>query len=118
MSFLSLERCQAEVQDAASDSGKLRSAVSDLIETFGDRYPNGYDYLDRLRGIEGRPGQGEAYAKHQLETLRSEALSANPLLTELGGVLVVKRRIKDLEKDNVFTAIDKQIGYSSGPGRD
>jgi len=118
MSFLSLERCQAEVQDAASDSSKLRDAVSDLIETFGDHYPNGYDYLDRLRRIEGRLGQGEAYAKHQLETLRSEALLANPLLTELPGVLVVKRRIKDLEKDNVFTAIDIQIGYSSGLGRD
>jgi len=118
MSFLSLERCQAEVRDAASDSSKLRGAVSDLIETFGDHYPNGYDYLDRLRRIEDRLGQGKTYAKHQLETLRSEALLANPLLTDLGGVLVVKRRIKDLKKDNVFTAVDRQIGYSAGLGRD
>lgn len=118
LSFLTLQRCQAEVHDAAYDIGKLRDAVSDLIETFGDRYPNGYDYLDRLRRIEGRPGRGKASAKHQLETLRSEALLANPLLTELGGVLIVKRRVKDLKKENVFTAIDNQIGYSSGPGRD
>jgi len=115
---MNLERCPAEVRDAASDSGKLRDAVSDLIETFGDRYPNGYEYLDRLRPIEDRVGRGEARAKHQLETLRREALLANPLLTELGGVLVVRRRIKDLEKDNVFTAVDKQIGYSAGLGRD
>jgi hypothetical protein len=118
MSFLSLERCRAEVRDAASDSSKLRDAVSDLIETFGDHYSNGYDYLDRLRRIEDRLGQGETYAKNQLETLRSEALLANPLLTKLSGILVVKRRIKDLDKDNVFTAVDMQIGYSSGPGRD
>lgn len=117
-SFLNLERCQAEVQDVDSDSGKLRDAVSDLIETFGDHYPNGYDYLDRLRHIEDRLGQDETHAKYQLETLRSEALLSNPLLTELPGVLVVKRRIKDLKKDNVFTAIDMQIGYSSGLGRD
>ena len=117
MSFLSLERCRAEGRDAASDSSKLRDAVSDLIETFGDGYPNGYDYLDRLRRIEDRLGQGQISAKHQLETLRREALLANPLLTELPGVLVVKRRVKDLEKANVFTAIDQHIGYSAGPGR-
>ncbi len=118
ISFPGLERCQAEVQDAACDSSKLRVAVLDLIETFGDRYPNGYDYLDRLGRIEGRLGRGEANAKQQLETLRSEALLANPLLTELGGVLIIKRRVKDLEKENVFTAIDEQIGYSAGLGRD
>jgi len=118
LAFLSLETSQAEVQDGASDSRKLRDAVSDLIETFGDRYPNGYDYLDRLHRIEDRLRQGEASAKLRLETLRREALLANPLLTELPGVLVVKRRIKDLKKNNVFTAIDRQIGYSAGPGRD
>ncbi|MBN2272335.1 MAG: SUMF1/EgtB/PvdO family nonheme iron enzyme, partial [Sedimentisphaerales bacterium] len=53
-----------------------------------------------------------------LEALRSEALLANPLLTELPGLLVVKRKIKELEKEDVFTAIDMRIGYSAGPGRD
>ncbi|KPK74975.1 MAG: hypothetical protein AMJ79_12710 [Phycisphaerae bacterium SM23_30] len=118
ISFLGLGKCQAEVRDVASDSSKLREAVSDIIETFGDRYPNGHDYLDRLRRIEGLLEQGKAYAKHQLETLRSEALLANPLLTELPGILAVKRKVKDLEKDNVFTDIDRQIGYSAGLGRD
>ncbi len=118
MSLASLERCQAEARGAASDSTKLRRAVTDLIETFGDRYINGYDYLERLRRIEDRLGQGETSAKHRLETLRSEALLANPLLTELPGVLVVKRRPRNFKKNNVLTAIDMQIGYSSGPGRD
>ncbi len=118
MSFLSLERCQARVQDAASDSSKLRKAVFDLIEIFGERYPNGYGYLDRLRRIEDRLGRGEVNARHQLETLRREALLANPLLTDLPGILAVERKVKDLEKDNVFTDIDRQIGYSAGLGRD
>ena len=118
MSFLSLERCQAEVQDAVSDGSKLRDAVSDLIETFGDRYPNGSDYLGRLRRIEDRLEQGQVRAKRQLETLRREALLANPLLAELPGVLVVKRKIKDLKKENIFTAVDMQIGHSAGLGRD
>ena len=118
ISLMNLERCPAEVQDAASDSSKLREAVSDLIETFGNHYPHGNDYLDRLHRIEDRLGRGEAHAKHQLKALRREALLANPLLTKLPGILAVKRKIKNMEKDNVFTTIDTQIGYSAGPGRD
>ena len=118
ISLMNLERCPAEVQDAASDSSKLREAVSDLIETFGNHYPNGNDYLDRLHRIEDRLGRGEVHAKHQLKALRREALLANPLLTKLPGILAVKRKIKNMEKDNVFTTIDMQIGYSTGPGRD
>jgi len=118
MSVLSLERCQAEVQHDVSDSGKLRDAVSDLIETFGDRYRNGHDYLERLRRIEAGLRRGEAGAKRQLETLRREALLANPLLAELPGVLVVKRKPRDLKKENVLTAVDMQIGYSAGLGSD
>jgi len=118
MSFPISERCQAEARGVVSDSSKLREAICDLIETFGDDYPNGHEYLDRLRRIEDRFVRGEAHAKRRLETLRSEALLANPLLTELPGVLVVKRRIKDLKKDKVFSAVDIQIGYSAGLGRD
>ncbi len=53
--------------------GSLRAAVVDLIATFGDRYPNGRAFLDRLDGIAA--GDGEAFGK-----LQREALLANPLL--------------------------------------
>ena len=62
----------------------LRLAITDLMETFGDRYPNGEDYLKRL----------EALAKHgdmdQLEALGEEALLANPLL-DFDKLLLIKR---------------------------
>ena len=68
----------------------LRAAVDDLIETFGDGYPRGPAYLERLAAIEH--GLAEADADDagalaaleclaaELDALRQEALTANPLV--------------------------------------
>ena len=118
VSLLCLKVGQTAAQDVTTDCSKLHDAISDLVETFGSRYPKGPNYLDRLRRVEGRLRHGDTAAVRELETLRREALLANPLLTELPGILMVKRRPKDLKKDGIFTAEDTLIGYSAGLGRD
>jgi len=109
---------RALARNTSRDSGKLRDAITDLIHTFGTRYPEGTDYLNRLKRIENRIRQGDTDAPRELETLRREALLANPLLRDLPGILLVKRTPKDLFKEGVFTDEDKHIGYSAGPGRE
>ena len=80
----------------------LRLAVVDLMRTFGDRYPQGPEYLRRAaeieadvaeaRGSAGRPADLEklAAAVQRFESLRTEALLANPLL-DFDRLLLVKR---------------------------
>jgi formylglycine-generating enzyme required for sulfatase activity len=80
-------------QEPVPEPGKLRSAVTDLIETFGERYPDGPEILERLRRIELRLAEGNAVARRELEHLRREALLANPLLD--CRALLVRRRAKN-----------------------
>lgn len=85
----------------------LRLAISDLVATFGSRYPKGPEYLKRLevleeqaRAAESRAAKGQAATpeearqfKESLAALRSEALLANPLLN-FDRLLLVKRGTK------------------------
>lgn len=80
-------------QEPAPEVEKLRSAVVGLIEAFGERYPDGPAFLDRLRQIESRLVDGDIVARRDLERLRREALLANPLLD--CRVLLVRRRAKN-----------------------
>ena len=61
----------------------MRLAITDLMETFGDRYPNGEGYLKRLEAL---AKQGD---KDRLAALGEEALLANPLL-DFDKLLVIK----------------------------
>lgn len=66
------------------DPEPLRAAIGDLIATFGDRYPQGPQYLERLNRIAGAgEGATEERAKsiEEFELLRREALTANPLVS-------------------------------------
>lgn len=74
----------------------LRLAITDLGETFGDRYPQGKVFLERLSRIEGtlnkaNPQQQKELAA-QLETLRREALIANPLVSGRTILFVTRRQ--------------------------
>ncbi|TWU42528.1 SUMF1/EgtB/PvdO family nonheme iron enzyme [Novipirellula artificiosorum] len=69
---------------------KLRLAVTDLSLQFGERYPDAESYLARLHSIEARLASEPRQAADELESLRREALMANPLLD--CRVIVVKRR--------------------------
>lgn len=68
--ILSLKVNQTSAQNVNTDCEKLRSAISDLIETFGSRYLKGSDYLNRLQNIESRLQNGDTHVKQEFETLR------------------------------------------------
>jgi formylglycine-generating enzyme required for sulfatase activity len=71
-------------------ASKLRRAIVDLIETFGTQYPDGPAYLARLDALEKDANRPSADRARELQTLRQEALLANPLLASTR-VLLVKR---------------------------
>ena len=89
----------------------LRAAIVDLADTFGDRYPRGGEYLaglDRLerRSEEASDGEaGEILA--ELDGLRREALTANPLVSERPILFVVRHQYKS---DHHNTATMFQTG--------
>ncbi len=79
----------------------LRLAINDLSESFGPKYPNGKRYLAQLDALEklalSAAEEGAAGAEKlaevvdRYETLRNEALLANPLL-DFEKLLLIKRR--------------------------
>ncbi len=69
----------------------LRLAIEDLIATFGERYPNGPEYLDRWREIKQACREKSPNAEATFITLRNDALLANPLL-DIERLLVLKRK--------------------------
>ena len=86
---------------SAIDFVPLRRAINDLMESSGNKYPKGKVYLDRLAQIEktrdtaltqGAAGADKLLrATDEFETLRNEALLANPLL-DFDKLLVIRRR--------------------------
>ncbi|MCK4815654.1 hypothetical protein KA005_07790, partial [bacterium] len=72
----------------AEETAALRAAIEDLMSTFGDKYPDGGEYLTRLRDIERRGNQAE------FESLRREALIANPLIGSNPILFVVREQYK------------------------
>ena len=66
--------------DQAAGRRSLRVAVEDLIETFGDSYPRGREYLARLEKVDPRG----------FVDLQREALLANPLVSRQPLLFVVR----------------------------
>ena len=95
-----LEETVARWDEAKVQS--LRLAIEDLSNTFGSRYANGAEYLPRLAAIEAAVAAARAEAGgkadleslaaavQQFESLRTEALLANPLI-DFDRLLFVKR---------------------------
>ena len=87
----------------------VRLAIEDLIQTFGDRYPGGPAFLQRLNALEKtahaaleKAGTGKlddaeriATLTEQFHTLKQEALLANPLL-DFDRLLIVRRSARNL----------------------
>mgnify|MGYP005834032231 CR=1 FL=1 len=78
----------------------LRLAIADLVETFGERYPRGGEFLRRLEALEKEalePAEPERKAKlaEEFESLKAEALLANPLLS-FDKLLIIRRSAKNL----------------------
>jgi hypothetical protein len=57
---------------SSSSAKSLRLAIEDLMQTFGNRYPDGHKYLEKLQSIDE-----EGFAK-----LKREALLDNPLVSD------------------------------------
>ncbi len=67
----------------------LRLAIEDLMKTHGARYPQGKEFLERLDALE--PGLATPEGVNAYETLKREALMANPLL-DFDKLLLVRRK--------------------------
>ncbi len=91
----------AQVAATPVNTTELKLAISDLIDTFGARYPQGGGFLKRLDELETTLREVEAgsadsnapqaaQARAALLALRREALLANPLLS-FDRLLLVKR---------------------------
>ncbi|MHC4400085.1 MAG: HzsA-related protein [Planctomycetota bacterium] len=89
----------------------LRAAIEDLTETYPGRYPSGRESLEKLDRLERRAEKAAeaetAGLVAELERLRKEALTANPLISGQPILFVVRRQYK---KDHHNTATMFQTG--------
>ncbi|MCX5655304.1 MAG: SUMF1/EgtB/PvdO family nonheme iron enzyme, partial [Planctomycetota bacterium] len=95
---------QADAAPAPSEAGityeSLRRAITDLVETYGPKYPKGKEYLARLAALEkASEAGGAATSKEKIEkglaALAKDALLANPAI-DFEQVLLVKRATRNL----------------------
>jgi len=90
------------LQSSSPNFESLRLAISDLIETFGDDYPRGREYLARLNKLKAATQAGDKSVQTKLgsreagslQQLTQEALLANPLL-DFARLLLVRRKCKN-----------------------
>jgi len=68
----------------------LRLAIEDLIDTFGDRYPRGDEFLRRWKEVSHRVSDKSPDTAANFARLRNDAMLANPLL-DFDRLLVLKR---------------------------
>lgn len=73
------------LQSFQTQSEPLRAAIEDFAATFGDRYPRGQELLDRLDHVLSRLSRASLEEVEEIgeafESLRREALLANPLVS-------------------------------------
>ena len=69
----------------SKDIAALRMAIEDLVETFGDKYKRGAEFLSRLKKM-------DTPAPAEFNALKREALLGNPLL-DFKRLLLIRRRI-------------------------
>ena len=87
LALLGIAAACATVRAVTPDEGSadsLRAAIADLTKSFGERYPKGDEFLQRLDAL------GSTTDPVALATLRREALLANPLL-DFGKLLFIRR---------------------------
>ena len=91
-------RVKPDARLAELNAPALRRAIVDLSDSFGDAYRDGPRFLARLDAIEASldaldatDAQAVSTAVDSFETLRREALAANPLL-DFDRLLLVARR--------------------------
>ncbi|MCX6921841.1 MAG: hypothetical protein NT154_01280 [Verrucomicrobia bacterium] len=108
----------------AESRQSLRRAITDLTETLGDRYPHGKEWLARLNSLDNRmcaleqAGKVEAIQEYRkgLETLRREALVANPLVSGQPILFVVRNQYLEDHHDTETMFQSDEIAASSFRG--
>ncbi len=75
-------------QGGTNELESLRAAITDLIETFGDRYPRGPELLARLEAIEAASEAGS----EEIGALKREALLEHNPLIDFDRLLLIRRR--------------------------
>ena len=99
--------CQSFVPD--EDIVALRAAMEDLMNTFGERYPNGRAYLKRLRHI-------EQTGIREFTQLQREALIANPLVSGRPILFIERRQYKSDHHNTATMFVTGEINTSSFVG--
>jgi hypothetical protein len=88
----------AALQLQAAEPGTLRAAIEDLSSEFGERYPNGPSYLERLSTLQeqlrSEVSSVKAAAQSALEQLERESLLANPLVSGQPLLFVVRQQYR------------------------
>lgn len=87
----------------------LKTAIEDLIGTFGDRYPNGAGYLARLRSIKRNDHGG-------FLELQREALVANPLISGQPILFIMRRQYKSDHHNTATMFVTREINTHSFVG--
>jgi hypothetical protein len=92
--LLAVDRVKAVAAPAPGDISALRRALEDLTATFGERYPQGKAFAERLVDLERRAASNTAQFTNALAQLRREVLLANPLLTQAPLLFVVRQQYR------------------------
>ena len=71
------------------NSDAIRRAINDLIETFGNQYPRGAEYLAELDRLDSKKVEPESY-----EQLRRQALLFDNPYIDFDKVLFIRRHVK------------------------
>lgn len=104
-------RATADQPAPAETRQHLRAAIADLIVTFGERYPQGREYLARLDALDQRwKDASDREGAQTFSALQREALAANPLVS--GQPLLYTTRAQYVA---VYHAIDTlyQVGEAT-----
>jgi len=102
--FAAIDKARREAairtaREAIQKAGRpLRLAITDLIATFGERYPRGNEFVARLDALEARnatatPDERVAL-RPEVERLRYDALVANPLVSSRPIAFVVRHQYR------------------------
>jgi len=94
--------------------GPLKLAIQDLIASNGAKYPKGAEYLKTLSDIEKQLAAGKETPEliEKFQTLRTEALLANPLLN-FDKLLVVRRKKEGLVNNWQSNSSMRGTGYDN-----
>lgn len=92
--------------DGSPDAESIRLAIEDMIDAFGDEYPDGDAFLEELDKIEQNASPEQKPA--QLLALQKRALLANPLLSEKR-ILAIRRGANQIATPSLNAYVTEDV---------